>query len=188
MKPNYSKAYSGATRKRLSDSEYKNVYKSKGTKRKSPENHLEKVKRQLGHIILDTDFYMNDSYKEFVQSMHNAIGTRKVTKKMEISMDKIVSGYKKWLNDENRLTRYEKKEYVDGAVAKIYLIRTLLAASGYTRNYVARSEYFLNSVESFLKKSGKLSIKQRKAPNQMYKRFQKKVEKKGISNVQIEMK
>ena len=188
MRPKYSKAYSGATRKRLSDSEYKNVYKSKGTKRKSPENHLEKVKRQLGHIISDTDFYMNDDYKEFVLSMHNAIGTRKVSKKMEISMDKIVSGYKKWLNDENRLTRYEKKEYVDGAVAKIYLIRTLLAASGYTRNYVARSEYFLNSVESFLKKSGKLSIKQRKALNQMYKRFKKRVEKKGISDVQIEMK
>ena len=188
MRPKYSRAYSGATRKRLSDSEYKNVYKSKGTKRKSPENHLEKVKRQLGHIILDENFYMNDGYKEFVQSMHNSIGTRKVTKKMEISMDKIVSGYKKWLNDENRLTRYEKKEYVDGAVAKIYLIRTLLAASGYTRNYISRSEYFLNSVEGFLKKSGKLSIKQRKALNQMYKRFKKRVEKKGISDVQIEMK
>ncbi len=188
MRPKYTKPYSGATRKRLSDSEYKNVYKSKGTKRKSPENHLEKVKRQLGHIILDTDFYMNDSYKEFVQSMHNAIGTRKVTKKMEISMDKIVSGYKKYLNDDNKLTKYERKEYVDSAVAKIYLIRTLLAASGYTRNYVARSEYFLNSVESFLKKSGKLSIKQRKALNQMYKRFKKRVEKKGISDVQIEMK
>ena len=158
------------------------------TKRKSPEDRIEKIKRQLGHIILDTDFYMNDGYKEFVLSMHNAIGTRKVTKKMEISMDKIVSGYKKWLNDENKLTRYEKKEYVESPVAKIYLIRTLLASCGYTRNYVSRSEYFLNSVESFLKKSGKLSIKQRKALNQMYKRFQKKVQKKGISNVQIEMK
>ena len=188
MKPNYSKAYSGATRKRLSDSEYKNVYKSKGTKRKSPENHLEKVRRQLGHIILDTDFYMNDSYKEFVQSMHNAIGTRKVTKKMEISMDKIVSGYKKWLNDDKKLTRYERKEYVDSAVAKIYLIRTLLAACGYTRSYVVRSEEFLNSVVKFVKNSGKLSIKQRKALNQMYKRFKKRVEKKGISDVQIEMK
>tara|TARA_R110002167_G_scaffold173603_1_gene372160 strand:+ start:1311 stop:1796 length:486 start_codon:yes stop_codon:yes gene_type:complete len=158
------------------------------TKRKSPETHLEKTKRQLGHIISDTDFYMNDGYKEFVLSMHNAIGTRKVTKKMEISMDKIVSGYKKWLNDDKKLTRYEKKEYVNGAVAKIYLIRTLLGSCGYTPTYIARSEYFLNSVEGFLKKSAKLSIKQRKALNQMYNRFKKKVESKGISNVQIEMK
>ena len=44
------------------------------TKRKSPEDRIEKIKRQLGHIILDTDFYMNDGYKEFVLSMHNAIG------------------------------------------------------------------------------------------------------------------
>jgi len=158
------------------------------TKRKSPENHLDKVKRQLGHIISDTDFYMNDSYKEFVLSMHNAIGTRKVTKKMEISMDKIVSGYKKWLKDDKKLTRYERKEYIDSAVAKIYLIRTLLASCGYTRNYVARSEYFLNSVEKFVKNTGKLSVKQRKSLNQMYKRFKKRVEKKGISDVQIEMK
>jgi hypothetical protein len=157
-------------------------------KRKSPENHLEKTKRQLGHIILDTDFYMNDGYKEFVQSMHNAIGTRKVSKKMEISMDKIVSGYKKWLNVENKLTKYEREEYIDGAVAKIYLIKTLLNSAGYTRSYIVRSEEFLNSVEQFLKKSGKLSVKQRKALNQMYTRFKKKVESKGISNVQIEMK
>jgi hypothetical protein len=185
MKPSYPKPYSGATRKRLSDSEYKNVYK---TKRKSPENHLEKTKRQLGHIISDTDFYMNDGYKEFVLSMHNAIGTRKVSKKMEISMDKIVSGYKKWLNDDQKLTKYERKEYVDSAVAKIYLIRTLLNSAGYQDSYIVRSEEFLGSVEGFLKSSGKLSIKQRKALNQMYKRFKKRVEKKGISNVQIEMK
>ena len=103
-------------------------------------------------------------------------------------MDKIVSGYKKWLNDDKKLTRYERKEYVDSAVAKIYLIRTILAACGYTRTYVARSEYFLNSVEKFLKNNGKLSIKQRKALNSMYKRFKRKVELKGISDVQIEMK
>ena len=58
----------------------------------------------------------------------------------------------------------------------------------YTRSYIGRSEEFLNIVEGFLKKSGKLSVKQRKALNQMYKRFKKRVEKKGISNVQIEMK
>lgn len=158
------------------------------TKRKSPENHLEKTKRQLGHIILDSNYYMNDDYNKFVQSMHNSIGTRTVSKKMEISMDKIVSSYKNWLNDENKLTKYEHKEYIESAVAKIYLIRTLLGSAGYQPSYIVRSEEFLGSVEGFLKNTGKLSVKQRKALNQMYNRFKKKVETKGISNVQIEMK
>jgi late competence protein required for DNA uptake (superfamily II DNA/RNA helicase) len=37
--------------------------------------------------------------------------------------------------------------------------------------------YFLNSVEEYLKKDGKLSVKQRKALNTMYKRFEKRVDK-----------
>ena len=61
-------------------------------------------------------------------------------------------------------------------------------ASGYRPGYVGRSIEFLDSVEDYLKRTGKMSKKQRMALNQMYKRFKKKVELKGISNVQIEMK
>ena len=157
-------------------------------KYKSPESRLDKTKRRLFHILNDTDFYMNDGYREFVTSMHDSIGNRKVTPKMEIAMDKVVAGYKKWLRDENKLTRHERDEFVGQATAKIYLIKQLLLASGYNDSYVVRSNEFLSSVEGFLKKTGKLSLKQKKALNQMYKRFKKKVESKGISNVQIEMK
>ena len=54
--------------------------------------------------------------------------------------------------------------------------------------YVGRSEEFLNSVEDYVGRTAKLSIKQKKALNQMYKRFKKKLEQKGIHDVQIEMK
>ena len=54
---------------------------------------------------------MNDGYREFVKSMHDAIGNRKVTPKMEISMDKVIAVYRKYLKSENKLNRHEKKEY-----------------------------------------------------------------------------
>ena len=155
---------------------------------KSPESRQEKLKRQLNHILSDIDYYMTDNSKEFTTSMYNAIGNRKITPKMEISMDNIVSRYKRWLKSENKLSRHEQREFVEGAVAKIALVRTLLASCDYSPSYVIRSELFLESVQSYVKKHGKLSLKQRKALNQMYKRFQKKVGQKGIHNVQISMK
>ena len=100
----------------------------------------------------------------------------------------MIARYKKYLKSDNKLTRHEKKEFIDSSVAKIYLIKTLLMASGYRPGYVGRSIEFLDSVEDYLKRTGKMSKKQRMALNQMYKRFKKKVELKGISNVQIEMK
>jgi len=54
--------------------------------------------------------------------------------------------------------------------------------------YNARSEEFLSSVEDYVGRTAKLSIKQKKALNQMYKRFKKKCEDKGIHDVQIEMR
>ena len=68
---------------------------------------------------------MNDGFREFVTSMHDAIGNRKVTPKMEISMDRVIARYKKYLKSDNKLTRHEKKEFIDSSVAKIYLIMLL---------------------------------------------------------------
>jgi len=158
------------------------------SKIKSPENRLDKIKRQLKHILNDGDYYMNEGYREFVTSMYNAIGSRKVTKRMEMSMDKVIMGYKKYLKSGNKLSRYEKEEFVKTAKAKINLIRTLLMSCDYRPLYVGRNEEFLNSVEDYVGRTAKLSIKQKKALNQMYKRFKKKLEEKGIHDVQIEMK
>ena len=173
--------------------EFNNVYhktlnhKSKGVKMKSPENRLEKTKRRLKHILDDTNFFMSEDYREFVTSMHDSIGNRKVTPKMEISMDKVISVYKKNLKSDNKLTKYEKEEFVNTTTSKILLIKTLLNSCDYQPMYIARSEEFLDSVHSYVSKTAKISLKQKKALNQMYKRFKKKLESKGIHDVQIEV-
>ena len=49
-------------------------------------NRLNKVRRQLNHILNDHRYYQNDSTREFTISMYTAFGKRKITKKMEIAL------------------------------------------------------------------------------------------------------
>jgi len=143
---------------------------------------------QLNHILNDHRYYQNDSTREFTISMYTAFGKRKITKKMEIAMDRIISNYTKWQSDNSKLDKYEMREKIENGIYKINLIRTLLAGCGYTRSYIVRSEEFLNSVQNQLRLRGTLSVKQRKALNQMYKRFKAKCESRGIHNVRVEEK
>ena len=46
-------------------------------------NRLNKVRRQLNHILNDHRYYQNDSTREFTISMYNFL-VKKITKKMEI--------------------------------------------------------------------------------------------------------
>jgi len=138
-------------------------------------NRLNKVRRQLNHILNDHRYYQNDSTREFTISMYNAFGKRKITKKMEIAMDRIISNYTKWQSDNNKLDKYQIREFVEASIYKINLIRTLLSGAGYQPMYVVRSEEFLSSIENQVRLRGKLSVKQRKALNQMYKRFDKRL-------------
>jgi len=149
---------------------------------------LNKVRRQLNHILNDNRYYQSDASREFTISMYNAFGKRKITAKMQISMDKIITQYVKWKKSENKLDKYEKLERIEDGTYKINLIKTLLSGCGYSMSYNARSNEFLNSVERQLRFNGTLSVKQRKALNQMYKRFKAKCESRGISNVRITMK
>ena len=48
---------------------------------------LNKVRRQLNHILNDNRYYQSDASREFTISMYNAFGKRKITAKMQISMD-----------------------------------------------------------------------------------------------------
>ena len=151
-------------------------------------NRLNKVRRQLNHILNDHRYYQPDGVREFTISMYNAFGKRKITPKMEISMDKIINKYIEWQKSENKLDKYEKLERIRDGQYKLNIIRTLLSGCGYQPMYIVRSEEFLDSVEKQLRFNGMLSVKQRKALNQMYKRFKKRCEARGISNVKIEEK
>ena len=151
-------------------------------------NRLNKVRRQLNHILNDHRYYQNDSTREFTISMYNAFGKRKITKKMEIAMDRIISNYTKWQSDNNKLDKYEMREKIESGIYKLNLIRTLLSGAGYQPMYVVRSEEFLNSIERQIRLRGTLTIKQKKALNQMHKRSKAKCESRGITNVRVEEK
>jgi len=149
---------------------------------------LNKIRRQLNHILNDHRYYQPDSSREFTISMYNAFGKRKITPKMQISMDGIITQYINWQKSENKLDKYEKLERIQDGTYKINLIRTLLSGCDYQPGYVVRSNEFLGSVEKQLRFNGTLSVKQRKAMNQMYKRFKARCESRGIYDVRIEMK
>ena len=151
-------------------------------------NRLNKTRRQLNHILNDHRYYQPDSVRDFTISMYNAFGKRKITPKMEISMDKIIQKYVDWQKSENKLDKYKKLENIRDGQYKLNIIRTLLSGCGYQPMYVVRSEEFLDSIDRQLRFNGMLTKKQKMALNQMYKRFKKRCESRGITNVKIEEK
>lgn len=151
-------------------------------------NRLNKTRRQLNHILNDHRYYQPDSVREFTISMYTAFGKRKITPKMEISMDKIIQKYVDWQKSENKLDKYKKLENIEDGTYKLNLIRTLLSGCGYQPGYVGRSTEFLDSIEKQLRFNGMLSKKQKMALNQMYKRFKTRCESRGITNVKVEQR
>ena len=151
-------------------------------------NRLNKTRRQLNHILNDHRYYQPDSVRDFTISMYNAFGKRKITPKMEISMDKIINKYIEWQKSENKLDKYKKLENIRDGQYKLNIIRTLLSGCGYQPMYVARSTEFLDSIDRQLRFNGMLTKKQKMALNQMYKRFKTRCESRGITNVKIEEK
>ena len=151
-------------------------------------NRLNKTRRQLNHILNDHRYYQPDSVREFTISMYTAFGKRKITPKMEISMDKIIKKYVDWQKSENKLDKYKKLENIEDGTYKLNLIRTLLSGCGYQPGYVGRSVEFLDSIEKQLRFNGMLSKKQKMALNQMYKRFKTRCESRGIHDVKVEQK
>ena len=107
---------------------------------------------------------------------------------MEIAMDRIISNYTKWQSDNNKLDKYEMREKIESGIYKLNLIRTLLSGAGYQPIYVVRSEEFLKRKERQIRLRGTLTIKKKKALNQMHKRFKAKCESRGITNVRVEEK
>ena len=154
------------------------------------EKRIERNKRKYGRridqfvkILENTDYIPNGStntYHTFILDMYKAlIRGRKITPKMEVAITNIVKKYTKWLKvEKDPKIRQKKYDFIEESVSKIHMIKRLLNRAGYTDIYKGRSEYFLDSVEHQVVKKGRLSIKQRKALNSMYKRFDKKVKNK----------
>jgi hypothetical protein len=134
--------------------------------------------KQLSAIIKDESYIPEGSmngYHEFILSMYKAlIQGRKITPKMESSIIKIVKAYSKTLNP-----KYIKNniEYTENTLAKLNMIKRRLGECNYTTGYKNSSLYFLDSIEKQVHSRGSLSIKQRKALNKMYIKFEKRIEK-----------
>jgi len=149
-------------------------YQDNGNREYNKEHYGKRID-QLKHIIEDKAYLKT----EFLWSMYDAlVNGRRISPKMESSITAIVKKYAKWRTLEND-PKYRKKktDYITSSNRKIENILSLLSECGYDEVYESRSEYFLQSVRKFLLETGKLSIKQRKALNSMYKRFEKRVKK-----------
>ena len=138
--------------------------------------------KQLKHIIADDSYIpkgSTDSYHEFIFSMWQALVTgRKITPKMESSITKIVKAYSKRLKENNDpKLRKQKLDYTENTISKLSMIKRRLDECNYTTGYKNYQLEFLNSIEKQVYSRSSLSIKQRKALNEMYKQFMKKIEK-----------
>ena len=138
--------------------------------------------KQLKHITEDINYIpkeSTDSYHVFIHSMYSAlVDGRNITSKMEASIAKIVASYIKW-SEKTADPKYQenRKNFIETTVSKIGLIKDKLHEAKYTENYTWDAESFLDSIEEHVRKRAKLSEKQFKALNKMYKQYCKKVEK-----------
>jgi|TARA_B100001971_G_scaffold64178_1_gene59070 hypothetical protein len=142
----------------------------------------EKRIKQLKVITEDVRYIpkdSTDSYHEFIFNMHSAlVGGRKITSKMESAINKIVSGYTKWLKKENSPGyQKEKIEFIENSLSKIKLLKDKLNEAEYSRSYTSDKEYFLDSIKTQIKNRASLTEKQRAALNTMYNKFNKRIEK-----------
>jgi hypothetical protein len=136
-----------------------------------------KTYKQLTHILQDPDYYMNDGYKEFVQSMQGAIGGgRKITPKMDSAISNVIRNYVKWRSNDTKETRLEKTEKIKKIMSKIKIVHDTLFKCDYSTSYMVRSQEFLQSVSQGVSKYGGLTKKQTYALNQMHERFKKRIE------------
>ena len=109
----------------------------------------------------------------FTQDMYIAIiGGRTITKKMLQAIHNIIK--------RNSFEELEKKRIeTERLLFKLNLVRESLSKANYHNTYNGRSTEFLNSIEKQIRDRGSLSPKQKLALNNMYKRFNKKIEKYG---------
>ena len=135
---------------------------------------LAKRKDQLKHILNDNGYWKKDSgFKEFLQDQYRLLEKGyTLTDKQEAAVTKAVKRYAVYFFKKNDP---EYRQKIDDKVARINVIKKLLAQCDYHESYVWRSEEFLNSIEYQVNKFGKLSEKQVKALNSMHKRFMKKI-------------
>ena len=140
----------------------------------------EKRIKQFEVIVNDTDYLQADSpFRPFVEDMYKALSKpkRKITPKMNDAITKIVKRYAVHLKvQKDPKVREKQNKFLSDSLTKLELIRQMLWKCQYTQQYRWRTEDFLNSIDNQLNTKKFLSVNQRKALNQMYKRFDKRLD------------
>tara|TARA_A100000164_G_scaffold380682_1_gene429086 strand:+ start:2051 stop:2518 length:468 start_codon:yes stop_codon:yes gene_type:complete len=147
----------------------------------------EKRVKQFEVIVNDTDYLPKDNtFRPFIQDMHTALSNskRKITPKMNDAITKIVKRYAIHLKvQKDPKVRAKQLKFLEESFTKLELIKQMLLKCQYTEHYNWRTEDFLSSIDNQLRTKKFLSVGQRKALNQMYKRFDKRLDvlkKKGL--------
>ena len=134
--------------------------------------------QQLEHILNDKTYIQDDStnsYHEFIRSMYSAlVKGRKITRKMELAITKIVKNYAAHIKPELQVKRLK---YIETTLTKIQSIRSLLDKCNYTPDYRYGKDMFLDSIENQVKQRAYLSKKQRVYLNKFHQQFTKKLKK-----------
>ena len=96
------------------------------------------------------------------------VGNVRITPKMLSAVEQAIESYGNYNSPEDKIKR-------DTMLAKITKLKYLLAQCGYTRQYEAEKMEFLDSITGRVHSRGKLTPKQAKYANQLFKQFSKRV-------------
>tara|TARA_B100002019_G_scaffold78863_1_gene68108 strand:- start:567 stop:1010 length:444 start_codon:yes stop_codon:yes gene_type:complete len=122
--------------------------------------------------LLDDGEYtrvLPSGYHHFLSEMHRKlVGNVRITPKMLSAIEEAIESHGNYNNPEDRIHR-------DRMLAKITKLKYLLAQCGYTNQYAAEKMEFLDSITGRVHAKGKLTPKQAKYANQLYKQFSKRV-------------
>ena len=136
---------------------------------------------------LETEIYNQKTYSNEIKELKFLVETgkadpftidmygallqgRKITPKMLKCIKRIIH--------ENSPEQVEKKRLeTERLLLKLIKVKNVFEKCEYKPTYVWRTEDFLDSLEKQILKKGSLSVRQKIAMNDMYKRFKKKSEK-----------
>ena len=122
--------------------------------------------------LLDDGEYtrvLPSGYHHFLSEMHRKlVGNVRITPKMLSAIEEAIESHGNYNNPEDRIHR-------DRMLAKITKLKYLLAQCGYTNQYAAEKMEFLDSITGRVHSRGKLTPKQAKYANQLFKQFSKRV-------------
>jgi len=132
----------------------------------------------LRKVLSDTNYVssIDDGYAHFINEMHMAlIGNRRITEKMEKAIRRIIRFYKK-------KTYNQDSTQSETILLKLTKLRSMIDKCGYTENYIADRKFLVDSFIKQVKAKGGLSKKQFIYANNLYKQFNKKINKKQYNS------